>query len=114
MGLIETLFGPSEPSGTERELEQFMRKRQYERDVVESAAMEWILQSGLGPLFFRQTEDYAQQAGVERWPPGQHEYLNQDHFDPRREDHREIAEYIAERSMRECELLFDSGDIEEP
>lgn len=99
MSLIERILGSSEPTDTEREYREFKQRREWERDVFDTAVKEWVLQSGLAPIMLEQTRaEYGSLDGIEEWPPAQHGHYESIEFDPRREDHREILEYVRERA----------------
>ena len=82
-------------SDFEEEFEEYTHKRKWERGVVKSAMDDWMIQSGLAELFFKQTEeDYGSLGGIEQWPPKQHQHYLTTDFDPRREDHQEIKDFV--------------------
>lgn len=89
---ILSLFKPKKTE-TEKELEEFQRRRQHEREVFEYALKDWIRKSGLAEVMMDQMEHYAERYDIEPWPDQFNHYKHVD-FDPRRPDHREIAERI--------------------
>lgn len=98
---LPNLFG-SKKTESEREVEEFQDRRKHERIVFESALKEWLLKSGLADVMMKQMAPYAEQCGIEPWPNQFNHYTRID-FDPRRQDHREIAERI--------EHAYDEHDV---
>jgi hypothetical protein len=96
MTLLSRLIDWATPDDeANEEYQEFRRRREWERDVWDSAVKHWLLHSGLAPVMIEQTrQDYGSLEGVEEWPPEQMEHYAQMEFDERRDDHARIKEYV--------------------
>lgn len=89
---LQQLFR-TEKTETEKEIEEFCERRKYERDVFDAALKQWAMESGLGEVILRQTEDLARQRGLDGWSD-QFDHYRTVEFDERRPEHAEIKEHI--------------------